>query len=50
MNKNQKQFAEAMYDLLSAPISCLEPISILFTKENGYKDQGWLKNDYIQSL
>ena len=44
MNKNQEQFAEAMYTSLGTDIVSRNDINS-FQKENGYKNQSWLKND-----
>jgi len=44
MNQNQKQFAEAMYSALGTDIVSRNDINS-FQKENGYKNQSWLKND-----
>ena len=44
MNQSQKQFAEAMYSALGTDIVSRNDINS-FQKENGYKNQSWLKND-----
>ena len=44
MNEIQKQFVEEMYKSFGTDIVSRTDINS-FTKENGYKDQGWLKTD-----
>ena len=44
LNKSQKQFAEAMYSALGTDVVSRNDINT-FQKENGYKNQSWLKND-----
>ena len=44
MNEINKQFVEEMYKSFGTDIVSRSDINI-FTKENGYKDQGWLKTD-----
>ena len=44
MNEIQKQFVEEMYKSFGTDIVSRTDINN-FTKENGYKDQGWLKTD-----
>ena len=44
MNQSQKQFAEAMYSALGTDVVSRNDINT-FQKENGYKNQSWLKND-----
>ena len=44
MNNINKEFVEAMYDSFGTDIVSRTDINT-FTKENGYKDQGWLKSD-----
>ena len=44
MNQNQKQFAEAMYSALGTDVVSRNDINT-FQKENGYKNQSWLKSD-----
>ena len=44
MNEINKQFVEEMYKSFGTDIVSRSDINV-FTKENGYKDQGWLKTD-----
>ena len=43
MNNINTEFVEAMYESFGTDIVSRTDINT-FTKENGYKDQGWLKS------